>query len=71
MRALRRLFGFLALAAVAAGAAVFVRRRTAGPRERVDLYYADGSMTSLAKGMPEAERLLGLARDAVGAVQRA
>jgi hypothetical protein len=71
MRALRRLFGLLALAAVAVVAAVFVRRRTAVASERVDLYYADGSMTSLAKGTPEAERLLGFARDAVAAVQRA
>ena len=71
MRALRRLFGFLALAAVAVVAAVFVRRRTEGASEHVDLYDADGTMTSLAKGTPEAEHLLGLARDALAAVRRA
>ena len=42
--------------------AAFLRRRTM-QRERVDLYYEDGSMLSLANGSPEAERLLPLARD--------
>jgi hypothetical protein len=42
--------------------AMFVRRRSA-PRERVDLYYEDGSMVSLANGSPDAERLLPLARE--------
>ena len=50
-----------AAAGVAAGAA-FLRRRRA-PRERVDLYYEDGSMISLANGAPDAERLLPLARE--------
>ena len=44
-----------------AGAA-FIRRRSV-QRERVDLYYEDGSMVSLANGSPDAERLLPLARD--------
>jgi hypothetical protein len=44
------------------GAAAFVRRRTA-TRERVDLYYEDGSMLSLSTGSAEAEQLLPLARE--------
>ena len=44
-----------------AGAA-FIRRRSVR-RERVDLYYEDGSMVSLSNGSPDAERLLPLARD--------
>jgi hypothetical protein len=44
-----------------AGAA-FVRRRSVR-RERVDLYYDDGSMISLSNGSPDAERLLPLARE--------
>ena len=71
MRFLRRLFGIVAFAAVAAGAAILVRRRTSGARERVDLYYADGSMASLANGEPDAERLLAFARDAVTAAHSA
>ena len=44
------------------GAAAFIRRRGA-TRERVDLYYEDGSMLSLANGSPDAEQLLPLARE--------
>ena len=54
-----------ALVGVAAGmlaGAAFIRRRTAD-RDRVDLYYEDGSMVSLSNGSPDAERLLPLARE--------
>jgi hypothetical protein len=44
-----------------AGAA-FVRRRGVR-RERVDLYYEDGSMVSLEDGSADAARLLPLARE--------
>ena len=71
MRLIRRLLGLIVLAAVAAGAAVLVRRRVGGSRERVDLYYEDGSMASLEAGSPEAERLLGFARDALDAARSA
>ncbi len=71
MRLLRRFLGLIALAAVAAGAAVLVRRRVSGSRERVELYYEDGSMTSLEDGSPDAERLLAFARDALDAVRSA
>ena len=40
----------------------FLRRRAAD-RERVDVYFEDGSMVSLSNGSPDAERLLPLARD--------
>ena len=36
-------------------------------RERVDLYFADGSMVSLGDGSPEAERLLPVARTTLDA----
>jgi hypothetical protein len=52
------------LGGVLAGAA-FVRRQAAD-RERVDLYFEDGSMLSLTDGSPGAERLLPLARDVLG-----
>jgi hypothetical protein len=42
--------------------ATLLRRRSA-PRQRVDLYYEDGSMVSLADGSPDAQRLLPLARE--------
>jgi hypothetical protein len=66
---LRRLFGLVALGAVAVGAAVVLRRRAGSERERVDLYYEDGSMTTFEEGAPEAPALLAHARDAVAAVR--
>jgi hypothetical protein len=54
-----------ALVGVAAGlvaGAAFIRRRTVD-RDRVDLYYEDGSMVSLSNGSADAERLLPLARE--------
>lgn len=58
---------FLALASFA-GAIVY-RRAFARRRERVDLYYDDGSMVSLGEGSPGAERLLPLAREVLEAAR--
>ena len=53
---------FLGLAGGVLAGAAFSRRR--GVRqERVDLYYEDGSMVSLANGSADAARLLPLARE--------
>jgi hypothetical protein len=41
------------------------RRRAARHRERVDLYADDGSLVSVSDGLPEAARLLGLARELI------
>ena len=46
-------------------AALFRRFGSARRRERVDLYFEDGSMVSLANGSPDSAHLLGLARDAI------
>ena len=56
----RRLLTGLALLGSAAGA-VLLRRR-AGRRERVDVYFVDGSMVSLTDGSPDASTVLPLAR---------
>jgi hypothetical protein len=50
----------LALAGSLAGA-VFLRRRR-GMRERVDVYFDDGSMVTLGDSSPEASTILPLAR---------
>ncbi len=42
-----------------------VFRRQVARRERVDLYYEDGSMVSLTNGSPGGEHLLPLAREIV------
>jgi hypothetical protein len=62
MRARNFLTGFF-LAAGSAVGAVLYRRRAARRRERVELYFGDGSMVSLAEGSPGAERLLAHARE--------
>jgi len=54
--------GFLLAIGSLAGAALF-RRRGSRRRERVDLYFGDGSLASLPQGSPEAARLTALARD--------
>jgi len=65
----RRLLGFSALLGFALAVASFVRRGAGRRRERVDLYYDDGSMVSLPDGSPESERLLALGRDALRAAR--
>jgi hypothetical protein len=46
-----------------------MRRRAARRRERVDLYFEDGSMVSLAEGQLDAERLLPPAREVLAAAR--
>ena len=52
-----------------AGTAAY-RHWLGGKRERLDLYFDDGSMVSLIEGSPEAEKLLGVARDVISAARR-
>jgi hypothetical protein len=66
---MRRLSLVGALAGAAAAAAL-LRRRSVERRERVDVYYDDGSMISLEDGAPDAAPLLALARDALRAGSR-
>ncbi len=66
----RKLLGLLGFGTgVVAGG--FLYRRSAGRRhERIDVYFADGSMVSFVDGSPEAEKLLPLARTALAAARR-
>jgi hypothetical protein len=57
----KALAGALLLAGSLAGTIAF-RRRAAHRRERVDVYFGDGSMLSLGDGSPEASTVLPLAR---------
>ena len=61
---MRKGLAALALAGTAAGAALW-RGRRGRRREHVDLYFADGSMISLADDSEEARRLLSLAHEMV------
>jgi hypothetical protein len=69
VKALRRLFGFLLLAGAGFAAVVVYRRRFAGRRERLDLYYEDGSLVSIEQGSDGSARLLPLAHDVLRAAQ--
>jgi hypothetical protein len=63
----------LALAGFATGmfaGTFFYRRSSARQRDRLDVYFADGSMVSFVEGSAEAERLLPLARRALAAARR-
>jgi hypothetical protein len=59
-------FGFGAAAVTAV-----VRRTARARRDRVDVYFDDGSMISLADGSPEADRLLPLARQILSSARAA
>jgi hypothetical protein len=63
----RRLVVLAGLATGALAGLAWLRRGASRRRERVDLYYADGSMVSLADGSPDGDRLLALGRSALRA----
>lgn len=54
---------------VVAGVLLF-RRSRARQRDRVDVYFADGSMVSLVEGSPEADSLLPVAQTVLAAARR-
>jgi hypothetical protein len=63
----RRLFTLLLAAGALLGIGLYARR---GRRqERVDLYFADGSMVSLEAGSADGDRLLPLARRALASAR--
>jgi hypothetical protein len=68
MRA-RSLLTILGAALGSAAGAVLLRRRTAGRRERLDLYFDDGSLVVFAQGTDEAEPLLVHARELLAAAR--
>jgi len=55
---------------VAIGSALFFWRKRRGDRERLDLYYADGSMISFAPDAADTASLFSLASDVVGAAKK-
>jgi len=63
----RRLVALLLGAASLLGIGLYARRGRA--HERVDLYFADGSLVSLDGDSPEAARLLPRAHDALRAAR--
>ena len=63
---------FLTGSLLAAGSAVgtvLYRRRAARRRERVELYFGDGSMVTLTEGSAQADPLLARARELLAAAR--
>ena len=58
----RKVLAVLGFATGAVAGTLLYRRGARARHERVDLYYADGSMVSLGDGTPGSERLLPIAR---------
>jgi hypothetical protein len=63
----RKLVAALLAAGSLLGVGLYAKR--SGKRERVDLYFADGSMISIVGDSPHAAHLLPLAREAVRAAR--
>jgi hypothetical protein len=66
----RRFLAALGFATGIFAGSVIFRRSFAKPRDRVDVYFDDGSMVSFVDGSPEAERLLPTAGDVLAAARR-
>jgi hypothetical protein len=66
----RKFLGMLGFGTGLFAGSVLFRRSTRRRKDRVDLYFDDGSMVSLVEGSPEAEKLLGVARDVISAARR-
>jgi hypothetical protein len=60
---MRRLLAAIGFVTGALAVTAFLRRTAERRRERVDLYFADGSMLSLSDRSADGQRLLPLARD--------
>ena len=66
----RKALGVFGFATGVLAGSVLYRRSTGRRRDRVDVYFDDGSMVSLVEGSPEADKLLPVARDVLAAVRR-
>jgi len=67
---MRRLLGLLGVLSGASAGTFLYRRSLGRRRDRVDVYFADGSMVSFVEGAAEADRLLPVAREALAAARR-
>ena len=66
----RKALGLLGFASGVLAGSVVYRRTLARRRERVDIYFEDGSMITYDDGSSEAADLLPIARDALDAAGR-
>ena len=66
----RKFLGLVGFGTGLFAGSVLYRRATGRRRDRVDVYFADGSMVSFVEGSPEAENLLPVAHDVLAAARR-
>jgi hypothetical protein len=66
----RKLLALLGFATGIFAGSVIFRRSFAKPRDRVDIYFDDGSMVSVVDGSPEAEKLMPVAGNVLAAARR-
>ena len=66
----RKALGLFGFASGLVAGSVLYRRTVARRRERVDVYFENGSMITFDDGSPEADTLLPIARDALSAARR-
>jgi hypothetical protein len=66
----RRFLAILGFLTGALAGTVLFRRTLARRRERVDVYFDDGSMVSFVEGSTEADALLPVARSVLAAARR-
>jgi len=66
----RKALGLFGFASGLVAGSVLYRRTVARRRERVDVYFQNGSMITFDDGSPEADTLLPIARDALSAARR-
>lgn len=64
----RRLAAIVVAIGSLVGAAALWRRRS-GSKDRVDVYFADGSMVTFGEGSDEAARLLPIARRVLATIR--
>ena len=66
----RKFFALLGFGTGIFAGSVLFRRSFARRRDRVDVYFDDGSMVSFVEGSAEADKLIPVARDALAAAPR-
>ena len=66
----RKALGLFGFASGLVAGSVLYRRTVARRRERVDVYFENGSMITFDDGSPEADKLLPIARNALSAARR-
>jgi hypothetical protein len=66
----RKFLGLVGFGTGLFAGSVLYRRSLGRRRDRIDVYFGDGSMVSFVEGSPEADTLLPVARDVLAAARR-